>query len=228
MSPIPADLARDLRALDADCYLSVLLTPVAARAGLAALFLLDAELARAAFASPEPMVNLIRLAWWRDALQSLDDSAREPDGPPLLAALAAHVLPHGIRGHALAALTAAWEPIVESDADDSEPVAAYCCQRGGALFDLAARLLTADTEPNEAVHQAGHVWARAELRRLQPARLGALPPFATSGDSTLPAATRPLTALARLARRDLAQPAPPPRGTIGRQWTMLSHLMTGR
>ncbi len=219
---------RELRALDADRYLAVLLTPAPARAPLATLFLLDAELARAAFASPEPMVNLIRLAWWRDALQSLDTGAAAQDGPPLLAAIAAHLLPHGIDGTALSALTAAWEPLIESDADDPAPVSAHCCQRGGALFDMGARLLQIDDATQKDVHQAGHLWARAEIRRLQPARLDDQPPLSALSTARIPVAARPLTALARLARRDLASPAIPPRGTIGRQWTMLSHLLSGR
>lgn len=211
---VNADFARAVREADPDRYFTVLLAPRAARDTLLSLYLLDIELARSAVAASEPMLCLIRIAWWRERVEGLPGSAH--DGPPLLAALAALVAAGTATPSELAALADGWPPLVET-AEDPAALDAHCCARGGALFDLAARILSGGTSP--ALHQAGHVWARAEARRLLgvPAAPQSVPVLAP-----LPGLLKPLARLALLASRDLDAAAPPPKGTLARQLLLLA------
>ena len=81
--------------LDPDRRLALAYAPAFARPALEALWRLDVTLGAALAAGREPMVSRIRLAWWREALERLDREAPPPE--PVLAALAAHVLPAGMR-----------------------------------------------------------------------------------------------------------------------------------
>ena len=64
-----ADVVRlAARAYEHDRYLSALLAPPAARDDLIALAAFAGEIARIPSFVDEPMMGLIRLQWWRDAL----------------------------------------------------------------------------------------------------------------------------------------------------------------
>jgi len=60
-----------LRRLDHDRYLSVLLAPAERRAPLAALGALEAELDHIPQTVSEPMLGQIRFQWWRDTLEQM-------------------------------------------------------------------------------------------------------------------------------------------------------------
>lgn len=66
-----------------DLYLSLLLTPAAARPQLAALYALEAELLAIPSRVTQPTLGVLRVTWWRDALLAGDTTH------PLLAELAA-------------------------------------------------------------------------------------------------------------------------------------------
>jgi phytoene synthase len=57
---------------DRDRYLALLFSPVAARGGLAAIAAFNLELARAASEISESMLGLVRLQWWREAVEEID------------------------------------------------------------------------------------------------------------------------------------------------------------
>lgn len=63
----------DLRVRDPDAYFTVLLAPPDRRAPLAALHALHAELQRIPELVSEPMLGAIRLQWWREGLEALDE-----------------------------------------------------------------------------------------------------------------------------------------------------------
>jgi NADH dehydrogenase [ubiquinone] 1 alpha subcomplex assembly factor 6 len=63
--------AQQLRRLDPDRYLTALFAPDRRREGLFALYAFNLEVARAREAVREPMMGLIRLQWWRDALEEI-------------------------------------------------------------------------------------------------------------------------------------------------------------
>ncbi len=177
--------------------------PKEARAGLEALFGLDAALGRVLRTTREPMVGQMRLVWWRDALEALD-TAPAP-GEPVLQALEEHVLPTGVTGASLAGLTEGWEALLGEL--DEAALDGHAGQRGGLLFDRAGALLGAE-DPQLTV--AGRGWAIADLA----ANLGdAALANAASGKARALLDTasgqrwsrrgRPLGALALIARRAL-------------------------
>ncbi|OSZ69044.1 hypothetical protein CAP39_09605 [Sphingomonas sp. IBVSS1] len=194
----------ELKARDRDRWLACLYAPAGARPGLIALMALDCELAQLVVTTTEPMLGEIRLAWWRERLEGLD--AGEVPAQPLLAALAAHVLPM-VTGAALAGLEDRWIDMLGHDGVTDAHVAG-----GGLLFRLAARLLGADAEHADAL---GRAWVLAE----------AVP-------GRTPGPLRPLRALAALALRDAEQARAgqpvEPRGSLGRQWRMLKAVAFGR
>lgn len=65
-------LAADMRAQDPDRYLSTLFAPADLREALFSLYAFDHEIAKVRRMVREPMAGLIRLQWWRDALDGID------------------------------------------------------------------------------------------------------------------------------------------------------------
>jgi NADH dehydrogenase [ubiquinone] 1 alpha subcomplex assembly factor 6 len=68
-----------------DRWLATLFAPPEAREALLALYAFDHEIARVADAVSQPMPGLIRLQWWRDALDGID--AGRPLAHPVVLAL---------------------------------------------------------------------------------------------------------------------------------------------
>jgi NADH dehydrogenase [ubiquinone] 1 alpha subcomplex assembly factor 6 len=68
-----------------DRWLATLFAPPEAREALFALYAFDHEIARVADAVSQPMPGLIRLQWWRDALDGID--AGRPLAHPVVLAL---------------------------------------------------------------------------------------------------------------------------------------------
>ncbi len=201
----------DVKARDRDRYLSVLYAPEAARPALLALHGLDLELAQVVASTSEPMLGEIRLAWWRDALAALD-SGQVP-AQPLLALIAAEVLPRGITGAELAVLEDRWLGLIGNDA-----VPAAHVTGGGCLFALLARICGGEASEAQRLGEAkrlGEAWAEGA----PPAR-----PVAP--------VLRPLFGLACLAERDAAHARAgrprEPRGSTARQWRLLVAVALGR
>ncbi|MDQ0320211.1 phytoene synthase [Pararhizobium capsulatum DSM 1112] len=84
-----------LRDSDKDRYLACLLSPEDKRGPLSALYAFHAEIARVRDTVREPLPGEIRLQWWRDLLDSRDDSHGEghPLATALLGAIREHALP---------------------------------------------------------------------------------------------------------------------------------------
>jgi 15-cis-phytoene synthase len=72
---------------DPDRFAATMIAPVAVRAKLFPLYALNLELAEAAWASPEPLVCLMRLQFWEDAVVAFRDGRMMPahDLTPALA-----------------------------------------------------------------------------------------------------------------------------------------------
>lgn len=198
------------------------------RGALRALWTLDAQLAATLVRAADPMVARLRLTWWREALIRLD--AAPPPPQPLLATLAAVVLPAGIAGHELAVLTDGWEALLVPDPLSIDDLEAYASGRG-QLFVLGGRVLGAGGFPIAAAGQgwalvdlAGHVRS-AEAAAMARALAGPLVRGAFA--QRWPRAVRPFGAMVALAARDLHGPKEP-RGAPRRVWRMLRHRVTGR
>lgn len=196
--------------------------PAAARAGIGALLALDDRLGAIVAAARDPLIGQMRLTWWHDAVQALDTAP--PPAEPVLRALAADVLPAGVRGRQLAQLADGWEALLALDADADAAVAGHADDRGAALFGFAARII-GSTDPRLAA--VGEGWALASLAARVPlAREAAETRLSTLTAARWPTSLRALSGLALLARADLHGDGTP--GGVRRGARLLRHRLTGR
>lgn len=181
------------------------------------MFGIDDALSEVVASSTQPALGAIRLAWWREALERLDQAPPPPE--PRLQAVAAELLPRGISGSDCAALEAGWSALFDENPDSDRVVA-----RGAILFALGARLLGAG---DPLLGEAGRLFAAIDVARrgLSPFSAPIIEPLR---GHRFPRALRPLTALARLASRDLRHGrAFEPEATPGRAAALLSHRLFG-
>lgn len=204
--------------------------PSVHRPAIKALFRIDAAMADVIRTSSQPMLGAIRLAWWRERLEGLDSG--EVPAEPRLQAVAAELLPRGIRGAEVAALEAGWLRLFD-DFPWGLGVAEAIGLRGRDLFGLAASVLAERTPEIEA---GGSAWALADAARNcsdGPSR-ALLMSQAHRRTRDLrgvrfPAALRALSMLAAVAQRDAEGGEPLEKeGSPRRAAAMLRHRMTGR
>lgn len=202
----------------------------AKRAGLAALFELDATLAQVLRTTRDPLLGQMRLTWWYEALRRLD--TLPAPAQPLLRTLAAEVLPASVSGSAMAELVTGWEALLDAPLGKAA-VRAHAAERGGLLFELAAQLL-GTSDPR--VGQAGEGWALTDLARhltdlelVRDASTQAKEHLSNALHGRWPRSLRALAALALLARNDLGVPlgAPVPHGSPTRVFALLRMRLTG-
>lgn len=214
--------------LDPDRRLALAYAPAAARPALEALWRLDVTFASVLATGRDPMVQSIRLAWWREALEKLDREAAP--GEPVLRALQAHVLPAGLAGAELAAMAEGWAILLSDEPLDAGALGAYAAARGGALFALSARLLG---DADRAVGRAGAAWALVDLARhgskADETRLALEEAARLADGGRWPRRLRPLGMLSVLASRDAKRGAGSwgSPGSPGRMVRMLGHWITG-
>lgn len=215
----------DLNQADAPRRLAISYAPTSARAGLQALLALDDLLGRILRTTREPMVGQMRLTWWFEALERLDRDP--PPAEPVLQALAAEILPRGVRGADLAGMIDGWEAILGDEPLGETGLLTFARERGGRLFRAAAVVCGATDEQAEA---AGEGWALVDLaenlsdrgaatRALDLARLR----LEEAMGRRWSRAGRALGALVLLARFDLEGG-----GGVRRVGRLLLHRFTGR
>ena len=164
----------------------------------------------------EPALAAIKLAWWRERLEDLD--AGKVPAEPRLQAAGTELLPRGVTGTALAKLEDGWAALVEEPRDLARAV-----ERGARLFAIGAQLLGGG---DPLLAPAGRIYAWQTMRRRG---LAAELDSPTLAGARALRRLRPLTALARLAARDLRQaPVLELEATPGRAWALLVHRFTGR
>ena len=167
--------------------------------------------------STQPTLAAIKLAWWRERLEELDQG--KVPAEPRLQDAARELLPQGIAGASVAQLEDGWTALLEE-----VPDVRRLLDRGAVLFRLGARLLGAEID-DRTIGLAGTLYAAADIRRRG---LGEFQ-LPETGDLKVPRSARPLTSLAALARRDLRRGPPfEPEATPGRAWTLLRHRLRGR
>jgi phytoene synthase len=183
-----------------------------------ALFDIDEALAGAVARSTEPCLAAIKLAWWRERLEELDQG-KVPAEPRLQAAASA-LLPRGISGSDLAELELGWAALLENP-----PETVPFDEGRKRLFGLALRLLDAPVD-DHLLGVAARTYGAARAGRAGIFELGKSRP---GPHRPMPRRVRPLTALVALARRDLRRGGPPfeAEGTPWRAWTILRHQLTG-
>lgn len=214
--------------MDPERALALAYVPAARRAAVEALWRLDVTLGAVLAGKREPMVARIRLAWWREALERLDTAPPPPE--PVLQALAAHVLPAGVSGAALAAMEEGWSILLAEEPLDAAALGTYAEARGGLLFHHSARLLGG----TDSVGAAGARWALVDLARhsTRPAEAAAAleAAAAIAPEPAWPKQLRPLAMLSLLARRDVARRSGPfeRQGAPARMLRLLRYRLAGR
>ena len=184
---------------------------------------LDLALADVVTTSSDPALGAIRLAWWHERLEELDEGTPAP-AEPRLRAIARHLLERGVTGTDLSLLEDAWLPLLEPF-PWGEAQAEGLKLRGRILFGVGARLLGGDRRDAET---AGALWSLVdgahhcsdpESREflLAEAREAGVPP-------RVPPALRPLTVLAALAAHDIR----PRGGGMRRVSAALAHRLRGK
>jgi phytoene synthase len=208
--------------LDPDRRLALAYVPAALRPAIAALWQLDASFASILATGTQPMISQMRLAWWREALERLDEAP--PPAEPVLQALAEHVLPV-VTGAELAAMEEGWLMLLSGEALTGDDLARYAQRRGGLLFAYSARLLGDVDFP---VGRAGEVWALADLAR-HSRRADEVKTHPPESKMKWPRRLRPLGMLAILARRDLERIGrkPEKQGSPARMLCMIRHRIGG-
>jgi len=226
-----------VRDRDRDRWLATLYAPVAVRPALFALHALDLEMAAVVATTTEAMLGEIRLAWWREALTKLD--AGTVPGQPVLAALAAHVLPLGVTGRSLEPLEDAFLSLLIEERLAGQILSDHVDRRGGTLFAALATVLGV---AQASSRRLGRIWALGELVRpeikappIDPADAGTLLADGAAGGrgaARLARPLRPLGALARFAAADIRHALDGGqvglRGSAGRQARLLWAVATGR
>ncbi|MES2001735.1 MAG: squalene/phytoene synthase family protein [Pseudomonadota bacterium] len=216
--------------MTADGALVQLYVPVEKRAAFAALFAVNDALGDVLRSTSNPMVGRIRLAWWRERLEELDQGAIPAE--PRLKEAARLLLPAGISGADLGELETGWAHLLEPFPwPDLSAEATWF--RGLRLFGFGARLLD---RSDEQIQAAGGLWALVDAarhcsdapsRELMIERAHHFSKAVAGRRFARP--LRPLSMLAALALRDLGRwPGIEPEGTPGRALTLLRHRLTGQ
>jgi phytoene synthase len=217
--------------LGADLGLALSYVPLSNRGALAALFAIDRAMADVVRTTKEPMLGPIRLAWWRERLEELDEKASAP-AEPRLQQVERELIPRGVSGRELAALESGWLRLFDPfpwTVQTSESI----WFRGNLLFGLGARIVG---RAEERVQGAGGLWALVDAARhcSDPQSRAMLLDQARSFGRGLravrfPGPLRPLSMLTVLAMRDCRRGEPFEReGMPGRAAAMLRHRFSGR
>ena len=197
---------------------------------VADLFALDAALGNVVRTTREPMVGRIRLAWWRERLQEIDQGIVPAE--PKLEAIARLVAATRLTGALLAELADRWEPLLDDFPWRGDTIGAVA-GRGASLFGFVSIVLGGDRP--DIARLAGSLWSLVDVAKhctdaesrflLVDVARGRLGDFRGSVDVSL----RPLTMLGLLANRDIERwPEVEPEATPGRAWVLLRHKLTGK
>lgn len=136
---------------DKDRFLATMSGNIAARAALFPLYAFNLELARAANASNEPMINAIRLQFWRDILADIY-AGKTPDSHEVTRPLAEMI-------HRLTLPQTRFEQMINAWYDDlNSPLTPedFTGYTSGNLMVLAGRALGAKKSADTGLYALGH------------------------------------------------------------------------
>jgi len=143
-------LREELRGLDGDLYLCHLFAPEKQRGALLTLYHLYADIARIPASVSDPMVGAIRLQWWRDFLDSVENG--DGRGTPIGDALLTHTLPK----HAVMPLIDGREAALSEGTRDLKSLETEAATVGPAFLSLAVQQVEGACD-DALLQQAGQV-----------------------------------------------------------------------
>lgn len=138
---------------DPDRFAATMAAPVALRGRLWPLYAFNLELAKAAWASAEPMIAEMRLQWWRDGLAEAAAGARVRDHDvmgPLALVVRDHDLPVALLGGMIEARR--WD-LGREGFGDAAGLLAHLDATAGSLMVLASRVLGAGEKSEPVVRR---------------------------------------------------------------------------
>ncbi len=155
-----------LRRLDRDRFLAALAAPADLRADLMVLYAFNGEVARVREAVSEQVLGLIRLQWWREAIDEI--FAGTPRRHAVVTPLAELVRRRGLSQAPFLRLIAARER--DLDADPPHTIAdleAYAAATSGSLVELALEICGVGLRPRETAlaRHVGTAYALTGLLR---------------------------------------------------------------
>ncbi len=124
---------------DPERFMAAMAAPVAARGVLFALYAFNIEVARAPWASPEPMIAEMRLQWWRNLAGDIAEG-RPVAGHPVASALAA-VLTPDLAARLDGLVAARRRDIYRDPFADMAEFDRYIADTAGTLMAVAAHAL---------------------------------------------------------------------------------------
>ncbi|MBK5926024.1 squalene/phytoene synthase family protein, partial [Rhodobaculum claviforme] len=146
---------------DPDRFLATMTAPEGDRARLWPLYAFNLEVARAPWASAEPMIGAMRLQFWTDTLEGIAEGAA-PRAHEVAAPLTDLVRALNLPVAPLAGMVAARHDDLDTDAPaDTAALWRYLEGTGGALMAQAARALGADDAQAAVAAEVGAAAAMA-------------------------------------------------------------------
>lgn len=172
MADVPplSQVAALVRRHDPDRFLTALFAPPDRREDLLALYAFNLEVARIRETVNEPMLGLMRVQWWRDAVDRMHDGRGAPQGHPVAEALAQAVARHGLPRALFDRLLDARDRDMDDDpVPDRQALHAYADDTGATVAQLALWIL-GDTgaTAQEAAASVGRAYAMVGLLRAMP------------------------------------------------------------
>jgi phytoene synthase len=158
--PVAADVAAQIKALDPERWLTLLLAPAQARDDLVALYGFNLEVAKIREITREPLIGAMRQQWWRDVIEAVFTGGKIPHhGVAQL--LASTIRRHDLPRAPFDTLLDARELDLEAEGPaDLAALEAYAAATGGGLVELAVRILGAtDMAACAVARQVGTGWA---------------------------------------------------------------------
>lgn len=130
-----------VKAGDADRWLSAQAAPPEGRKALMAIYAVNLEIARAPWASPEPLVAQMRLRWWADEIAKIYNGERV-ETHEILPALRSVIFKHALPQKGFETLISARMNDIYTDAPKSqEAFDHYIDATSGTVMALSARVL---------------------------------------------------------------------------------------
>jgi phytoene synthase len=152
------------RSHDPDRFLCALFAPAERREAIFALIALNHELARAREAASNPMAALIRLQWWRDAIEDAR-AGRPPRRHEVAAPLHAVITDGTLDPDALLPLADAREIEAEEAIGTEQDFVAWLRGTAGGWSVAAGRALGADATQGEVLRGLGAAFGLAAVLR---------------------------------------------------------------